>query len=320
MIHIMDSLMNELQIPVGVTTQAWLNANGFEQITETCMIGGNASSQIFTLTNQQQNKIVAKISASINGDVYAKEAHGLNLLTQTQSLRIPEVLHVSDNCLLMEHITSKQQSSDYWRIFASQLADLHRSYLRQDSQQDRFHNDVSKQSKITPDMPCYGLEHSNYCGESPQLNGWFEDGHAFFSEQRLLHQAKLALDNGLLESQWVTYIESICKRLADLIPEQPPSLLHGDLWSGNVLVDEHGQPALIDPAVYYGWREADIAMTLLFGGLAHEFYLAYDEAWPMETNWRNRVPLYNLYHLLNHLNIFGPTYAEQVKDTIARYA
>ncbi|HAB54943.1 MAG TPA: hypothetical protein DCE61_00825, partial [Cellvibrionales bacterium] len=122
----MDSLMNELQIPVGVTTQAWLNANGFEQITETCMIGGNASSQIFTLTNQQQNKIVAKISASINGDVYAKEAHGLNLLTQTQSLRIPEVLHVSDNCLLMEHITSKQQSSDYWRIFASQLADLHR--------------------------------------------------------------------------------------------------------------------------------------------------------------------------------------------------
>jgi len=314
----MDRLMNELQISIGETTQAWLNANGFEQITETCMIGGNASSQIFLLSNQRQEKIVAKISASIDDDVYAKEAHGLNLLAQTKSLRIPDVLHVSDNCLLIEHIASKQQSSDYWHTFATQLADQHRHYAHQSTHKNSHHN-TSNQSEIPPKKPCYGLEHSNYCGESPQLNGWFEDGHVLFSEQRLLHQAKLALDNGLLESQWITYLESICKRLPELIPEQPPSLLHGDLWTGNVLVDEHGQPALIDPAVYYGWREADIAMTLLFGGLAHEFYLAYNEAWPMEANWRNRVPLYNLYHLLNHLNIFGLSYAEQVKNTISRY-
>ena len=311
--------MNELQISIGETTQAWLNANGFEQITETCMIGGNASSQIFLLSNQRQEKIVAKISASIDDDVYAKEAHGLNLLAQTKSLRIPDVLHVSDNCLLIEHIASKQQASDYWHRFATQLADLHRNDGHNHSPNDS-HQNTSNHSEITPEKPRYGLEHSNYCGESPQLNGWFEDGYVLFSEQRLLYQAKLALDNGLLESQWVTYLESICKRLPELIPEQPPSLLHGDLWTGNVLVDEHGQPALIDPAVYYGWREADIAMTLLFGGLAHEFYLAYNEAWPMEANWRNRVPLYNLYHLLNHLNIFGLSYAEQVKNTISRYA
>jgi protein-ribulosamine 3-kinase len=308
--YIMDSSMNELQIPVGVTTQAWLTANGFEQITETSMIGGNASSQIYLLSNQRDDKIVAKISKAINDDVYAKEAHGLNLLTQTQSLRIPEVLHVSDNCLLIEHIASKQQTSDYWRVFASQLADLHRNNTSQDK---------TSQSDLTPRPPRFGLEHDNYCGENPQLNGWYNDGHAFFSEQRLLHQAQLALDNGFLEFQWVTYIESICKRLPELIPTQPSSLLHGDLWSGNLLVDEHGQPALIDPAVYYGWREADIAMTLMFGGLPHEFYLAYDEAWPMEAQWRNRVPLYNLYHLLNHLNIFGLSYSEQVKDTIGRY-
>ncbi len=303
--------MNELQIPVGVTTQNWLNANGFEQITETSMIGGNAISQIYLLTNQQQHKIVAKISTAINDDVYAKEAYGLNLLTQTKTLRIPEVLHVSDNCLLIEHIASKQQTSDYWRNFASQLADLHRN---------NHHQDKTSQSSMSPKKPLFGLEHHNYCGESPQMNGWYEDGHALFTEQRLIHQAQLALDNGFLEHQWVIYIESICKRLPELIPSQPPSLLHGDLWSGNVLVDEHGQPALIDPAVYYGWRESDIAMTLMFGGLPHEFYLAYDEAWPMESNWRDRVPLYNLYHLLNHLNIFGQSYAEQVKNTIARYA
>jgi protein-ribulosamine 3-kinase len=307
----MDSLMNELQIPVGVTTQAWLKANGFEQITETSIIGGNASNQIYLLTNQQQHKIVAKISTAINDDVYATEAYGLNLLTQTKTLRIPEVLHVSDNCLLIEHIASKQQTSDYWRNFASKLADLHRN---------NHHQDKIRQSNMSSQKPIFGLEHDNYCGESPQMNGWYDDGHAFFTEQRLLHQAQMALDNGFLESQWVIYIESICERLPELIPNQPPSLLHGDLWSGNLLVDEHGQPALIDPAVYYGWRESDIAMTLMFGGLPHEFYLAYDEAWPMETNWRDRVPLYNLYHLLNHLNIFGTSYLEQVKNTIGRFA
>ncbi|RZV55671.1 MAG: fructosamine kinase, partial [Pseudomonadales bacterium] len=98
------------------------------------------------------------------------------------------------------------------------------------------------------------------------------------------------------------------------------SLLHGDLWPGNILVDEHGRPALIDPAVYYGWRESDIAMTLLFGGLPHEFYRSYEACWPMEADWRSRVQLYNLYHLLNHLNIFGETYLAQVQDAIARYA
>lgn len=313
---LMDSLMNDLQISVGVTTQAWLNANGFEQITESCMIGGNASNQIYLLSNQSQHKIVAKLSAAINDDVYAKEAHGLNLLSETNTLRIPDVLHVSDKCLLMEYIPSQQQTATYWSTLATQLADLHRNShtpLNSSSPRTQAHEDA-------PNKAPFGLEHNNYCGDNPQLNGWFADGHAFFSDQRLLQQARLAFDNGYLESPWVIHIESICERLTELIPVQPPSLLHGDLWSGNVLVDDKGQPALIDPAVYYGWREADIAMTLMFGGLPHDFYLAYDEAWPMEANWRNRVPLYNLYHLLNHLNIFGVSYLEQVQSTIGRYA
>ena len=146
------------------------------------------------------------------------------------------------------------------------------------------------------------------------------DGHAFFCDYRLLNQARLAYDNGFLESPWIIFIESICERLTELIPTQPASLLHGDLWSGNLLVNEEGLPALIDPAVYYGWREADIAMTFLFGGFPHDFYNSYNEIWSLESDWRKRVPLYNLYHLLNHLNIFGVSYLEQVQSTISRYA
>ena len=311
--------MNDLQISVGVSTQAWLNANGFEQIVESCMIGGNASNQIYLLSNQQQHKIVAKLSAAVNADAYAKEAHGLNLLSQTKTLRIPEVLHVSDKCLLMEYIPSQQQTATYWVTLAAQLAEQHRN-LSGGLYDGQSYQDKSSQPIPSVDKPCFGLDHNNYCGDNSQVNGWFDDGHVFFSDQRLLFQARLAFDNGYLESSSVIHIESICKRLSELIPVQPPSLLHGDLWSGNILVDDKGQPALIDPAVYYGWREADIAMTLLFGGLPHDFYLAYDEAWPMAPNWRNRVPLYNLYHLLNHLNFFGVSYLQQVQNTIGRYA
>ena len=315
---LMDSLMNDLQVSIGTTTQAWLNANGFEDITDTCMIGGSANNQIYLLSNHKQQKIVAKISAAINNDVYAKEAHGLNLLSQTKAIRIPDVLHVSDKCLLIEYIPSQQQTANYWTTLATELAELHRNSTSS-LQGNQLSTHYESQSGLTSRKP-FGLEHDNYCGDNPQLNGWFEDGHAFFSDQRLLQQARLAFDNGYLESPWVIHIESICERLTELIPTQPPSLLHGELWSGNVLVDDKGQPALIDPAVYYGWREADIAMTLMFGGLPHDFYLAYDEVWPMEAHWRNRVPLYNLYHLLNHLNIFGVSYLEQVQSTIGRYA
>ena len=303
--------MNELQFPVGATTESWLKANGFDQISLSRLIGGSTRNHCYLLSNHRNEKIVAKISSSGNDDVFDKEAHGLSMLASTHSIRIPQVLHVTPQCLIMEYIEEARQANNYWSTLASQLAALHQYPLTGHSQ---------SQSQSQSQSESFGLEHDNYCGDNRQANGWYEDGHQFFSDQRLLHQARQAFDNGYLESPWVIHIESICERLPELIPAQPPALLHGDLWSGNILGDEYGQPTLIDPAVYYGWREADIAMTLLFGGLPHEFYLAYEEAWPMEPRWRSRVPLYNLYHLLNHLNIFGISYLEQVQSTIGRYA
>jgi fructosamine-3-kinase len=114
-------------------------------------------------------------------------------------------------------------------------------------------------------------------------------------------------------------VTALAGKLPDLVPAQPASLLHGDLWSGNAIADQHGQPAIIDPAAYYGWAEADLAMTALFGGFSGEFYQAYTEVRPLAPGWRERFSLYNLYHLLNHLNLFGRGYYGQMIQTLDRW-
>ena len=113
--------------------------------------------------------------------------------------------------------------------------------------------------------------------------------------------------------------EALAKRLPELVPHQPASLIHGDLWSGNVICDKNGMPVLIDPAAHYGWAEADIAMTTLFGGFKPDFYDAYNSIRPLETGWLKRMPLYNLYHLLNHLNLFGGGYHSQVMTVVRQF-
>ncbi len=294
--------MPTLSPPVDQSTQRWLNANGFEQLKECRALGGDSISSCYLLGNTQSDRVVVKLYPAELAGGASKEADGLQHIADTQSIATPEILYVDEQAIILEHLEASLQHSDYWTLLASGLADMHRH------------------EPAPGDGTEFGLAYDNFCGSSVQCNGWFEDGHEFFIQQRLLLQARRAFDAGLLESPWVIHIESICERLPELIPAQPPSLLHGDLWPGNILVDSNGLPALIDPAIYFGWREADLAMTLLFGGLPHEFYLAYEEAWPMETQWRSRMPLYNLYHLLNHLNLFGSSYLEQVQSTISRYA
>jgi len=292
-----------LPFSVPEAIRVWLYDNGFETL-DRCDLIGSGHHECYLLSNQQDEKLVAKVSGDKNGDALIAESRGLTTLSGCGSLRTPEILTLHQNCLLLEYIAETTQQSDYWQELAHGLVKIHQQ---------------SSSDNSSLNSP-YGLDYDNYCGAQMQKNGWYEDGHDFFAEQRLLHQARIAFDNGLLESPWVIQIESICARLADLVPWQSASLLHGDLWPGNILVDEIGKPALIDPAIYFGWREADLAMSLLFGGLPHEFYVAYEQGWPLEKGWRSRVPLYNLYHLLNHLNIFGESYLPQVVETTSRYA
>jgi len=159
----------------------------------------------------------------------------------------------------------------------------------------------------------FGFDKDNYIGSHPQKNTWMENGNDFFRDNRLQPQMDRTRNRSLLESGDLNQLEKLQKNLPDLVPIQPPSLIHGDLWEGNLITDQFGRPALIDPAVHYGWAEADLAMTDLFGRYPDEFYRAYEEINPLERGYRSRFVIYNLYHLLNHLNLFGSDYLSRVR-------
>jgi fructosamine-3-kinase len=237
------------------------------------------------------------------------EADGLRELRNAGALRVPEVLAVSGHALVLEYIKPGQPGPGFFARFGQQLAQLHRA-----------------RSKVC------GFAADNFIGSTPQANtplrgSWDcpedeqgSDWPGFFLQRRLRYQAGLAAQNGhghdLL--QLLERGEPVIGELLQANCE-PPSLLHGDLWAGNFMADEHGVPCLIDPAVYYGHREADLAMTRLFGGFDDAFYSAYQEAWPLPGGWQERLPIYQLYHLLNHLNLFGSSYYSRCKGILQRY-
>ena len=238
-----------------------------------------------------------KRQATAPQDFFAAEAANLRALARSETLRVPQVHAAEPGFILMEYIEPGSPAPDYWENLGRGLA--------------RLHNQRA---------PCFGFERDNYCGRTPQPNPHQDSGHLFFAEQRLLYQGQLALERSLLSNQEYQSLEALCQRLSDWIPDQAPALLHGDLWGGNIHTDCEGQPVLIDPACYWGWPEADIAMTRLFGGFAGRFYHSYLEVRPLASGWQERLPLYNLYHLLNHLNLFGRSYYPQVIQTIRRFS
>lgn len=233
------------------------------------------------------------------------EAAGLKALDEAGSpLTIPEVIAVQPTedevpgYLLMEWINSGRKGLDFWETFGEGLAELH---------------------QYTADQ--YGFDRDNFIGRLPQDNSWSKRWPAFFRDHRLAPQVQRARERGRWRSAWDAPLETLHRRLPDLVPEWPDaSILHGDLWSGNFMVTAIGEPALIDPATYYGHREADLAMTELFGRFDNRFYEAYRAAWPLETGYETRREIYNLYHLLNHLNHFGSSYAASVDSILQTFA
>ena len=167
--------------------------------------------------------------------------------------------------------------------------------------------------------PYFGLDHSNYMGALRQDNTPSDRFVDFFIHRRLQPQVGLAVKEGLLDHSAVAHFERLYTRLPDIFPVEPPSLLHGDLWSGNFLADESGEPVLIDPAVYYGHRSIDLAMTTLFGGFARPFYESYAYHYPFPPNFQEQWDICNLYPLLVHLNLFGQSYLGKILHTIRRF-
>ncbi|GLQ30842.1 fructosamine kinase family protein [Litoribrevibacter albus] len=225
------------------------------------------------------------------GDALIVEARGLALLLSTiadagiQELSVPEVHRVDRQTLMIERIHSSVASSDQVARLGRGLAKLH-----QIKQAD------------------YGLEYDNYIGLNPQKNGQFNDWGRFFVEQRLAYQVSL-IKSSPLRQTFQACLDSVRDSLILYLNEHcdHPSLVHGDLWSGNVLFDDQ-YCWLIDPAVYYGDREVDLAMTELFGGYSSDFYQAYDAEYPRTKAYSSKKIIYNLYHYLNHYNLFGDSY------------
>jgi len=233
------------------------------------------------------------------------EVAGLDVLRDAcDALIVPDVEEMDTGngevpgFLLMEWINAGRQGRRFWEHFGRGLAEMHRTTHER-----------------------YGFETANYIGRLPQTNEWNDDWPAFFRTQRLEPQVERAQTSGRWQNAWDRDLDQVYLRLPERLPARPPaSLLHGDLWKGNFMITATGDPALIDPATYYGHREADIAMTELFGGYDEMFYRAYKKAWPLEEGYETRREIYNLYHLINHLNHFGRSYASSVQKMLRRIA
>jgi len=277
---------------------AYLLAHEHGAITATADLGGGCISAAHRLEVSSGARFFLKTNAVVEDGFFAAEAAGLAALAVPGAPAVPRVHLHGEDFILMELIEPGRRAGDYAERFGRQLAVLH---------------DIMG--------PHFGFTCDTFCGATRQPNRACEDGHAFYAEQRYGHQARLARDGGLIGAREVAEVEAFAARLGELVPAQPPSLLHGDLWVGNAHTTPEGHPALIDPAVYWGWAEAELAMTTLFGGFAPAFYRAYHEARPQIGDWRDRADIHNCYHLFNHANLFGGGgYLSQALGIVRRYA
>lgn len=270
------------------------------QLESQTSVSGGCINSAYRLQGRDGDYFV-KLNRADRHAMFVAEAAGLAELAKANAVRVPTPLctGVSDDqaYLVMEFITlARQDSVQSMRCLGEQLAQLHRYTAAQ----------------------C-GWQHDNTIGSTPQLNHWTAVWLDFWREQRLGYQLRLAAEHGLAP-RVLRKGEHVQNKMAVLFIDYQPvaSILHGDLWGGNVGVTDQGQPVIFDPAVYFGDRETDLAMTELFGGFSAEFYAAYRATWPLAEGYSQRKTLYNVYHVLNHFNLFGGSYAAQAEDMLDR--
>lgn len=277
------------------------------KVEGTRRISGGDINEAYGLTLTGGKCVFMKTNTKENLSFFTAEAAGLNAIARTNAIGTPRILGVgTDNdsggysFLLLEFISGISHTRNYWEDFAGQLADMHRA---------------STDGLVSNGK--YGFHRDNYIGRRRQVNTGRDSWTSFFRECRLEPQFRDASRYFGREDmkKIVRFLDHIDEILVE--PEYP-SLLHGDLWSGNVITGNNGMAWLIDPAVYVGHAEADLAMTELFGGFPPVFYDAYKKAAPLQPGYERRRDVYNLYHLLNHLNMFGRMYLPEVKRIVGR--
>ena len=265
-------------------------------------LSGGCISNAYKVKTTDNKRYLLKINENHEGDMFLKEAHGLVELKKANAIKVPEVIIAERDFILLEFINSSGRSKSFFKDFGIKFSEMH------------------KYKSST-----FGFYEDNYIGANPQPNipGKDEEENwvKFYFNRRILYQYKLAEKNGYATDELRTGISKLENKIEEILSgsEESPSLLHGDLWSGNYMVDGNGDACLIDPAVYYGHREADLGMTKLFGGFNSEFYNSYNENLPLPDGYDYRENIYKLYHVLNHLNLFGRGYYSQAISLINYY-
>lgn len=286
-----------------------LDELGLGQPTGLVRVGGGCIADAAVAHFADGSSVFVKRAAGVPA-MFEREAEGLSALAEAGAIRVPAVLAVSQEALVLELISEASRKPGFSESFGRDFAKLHEYRGK-----------------------TFGFYHDNFIGSTGQYNEpldapWNEaspdDGSTwprFFMERRLRFQVRLAAQKGY-GHELEQLLDQAEARILELLgaSTELPSLLHGDLWSGNYIVDDRGEACLIDPAVYYGHREADLAMTRLFGGFDSSFYAAYAERSPLVPGHEERLPIYQLYHILNHLNLFGGGYFMQSKRILQRYA
>lgn len=270
-----------------------------EKVTSNSFVGGGSIADSQKIRTSSGKEYLVKSYSQSKSNILKNEVNGLIEIQKSKSIKTPQIIYYDDNILILEFIKSGRKNKNFSQLFGIQLTEMHR--LKSDK---------------------FGFYENNYIGSNHQINlPLYSNWTDFYWENRLLYQFKLAEKHGYVNSDFrklFNQFESVYRNIIEGTEEEP-SLIHGDLWGGNYLVDESGNPVLIDPAVYYGHREAELGMTILFGGFDSEFYSSYNEAYPLFDGWKERLDIYKLYHVMNHLNLFGSGYLNQTLSIIKSY-
>ncbi|GAA4277077.1 fructosamine kinase family protein [Aquimarina mytili] len=268
-----------------------------EEIIAVKPLSGGDINQVYQLITTVQSFAVKINSASRFPGMFRAESKGLQALWDSNTFVIPKVICFGElensTFLILEYIDSKGKINNFWELFGRNLAMMHKK-----------------------NQPYFGFEEDNYIGSLPQYNKSCDSASEFYITQRLEPQFRLAIQKGYSFSN----LELFYTVVEDEIPVEKSSLLHGDLWSGNYMVTQNGMPCLIDPAVAYAPREMDIAMMHLFGGFDSTVFNSYTETFPLLENWKDRIPIWQLYYLLVHLNLFGGSYYQKVQNTMNTFS
>jgi len=258
-------------------------------------VGGGSINDTWQLAIDGKPKLFLKVNSLERfPGLFEKEESGLQFLARHKCILVPEVEYAGSidqyQLLILEWIEQGIRSEKFWKKLGERLANLHTKGHEQ-----------------------FGYWENNYMGSLPQINEFSDSWTQFFIQCRLRPQMDLAITKELLQKKHIAAFESLFAKLNSFFEQEPPSLLHGDLWSGNFMCNEKSEPVLIDPAVYFGNRSMDLAMTTLFGGFDRLFYDSYNYHFPFSSNYREQWDICNLYPLLIHLNLFGSGYLRQIE-------